>query len=327
MNRKAFFATSLAAAALAACIASAAQAADFPTRPVRIVVPYFPGGANDLIARLIAPKMQERLGQPVVVENRPGAGGNTGTEAVARAEPDGYSTVVAANFVVMTPLFAQQPGYTLADLAPLGRAATQPVVVAVNSKSPVNTMKELIDAARNREKGKELTYGTPGIGTPHHFFVEQFARKLGINLVHVPYKGAAPVVADLVAGRIDFAFGSETTSLPATLAGQLRQIAVLDDRRMTSLPNLPTSAESGAPGVKASFWYGLFAPAKTPATVVAQLNRALNDILATADMQAQLRQRGYVPSEPRDPQAFMADLRAELAEWEQLAKSGFRIRE
>ena len=327
MIRNAFFAASLAAAAIASAIASLAHAADFPTKPIRIVVPYVPGGANDLIARLIAPKMQERLGQPVVVENRPGAGGNTGTEAVARAEPDGYSTVVAANFVVMTPLFAQQPGYTLADLAPLGRAATQPVVLAVNSKSPISTMKDLIDLARSRDKGKELTYGTPGIGTPHHFFVEQFARKLGISLVHVPYKGAAPVVADLVAGRIDFALGSETTSSPATIAGQLRQVAVLDDKRLPSLPNLPTSSESGAPGVKATFWYGLFAPAKTPTTVVAQLNRALNDTLSSTEMQAQLRQRGYVPSEPRDPQGFMADLRAELAEWELLAKSGFRIRE
>ena len=327
MIRNAFFAASLATAAIAAAIASFAHAADFPTKPIRIVVPYVPGGANDLIARLIAPKLQERLGQPVVVENRPGAGGNTGTEFVARAEPDGYSLVVAANFVVMSPLFAQQPGYTVTDLAPLGRVATQPVVLAVNSKSPINTMKDLIELARSREKGKELTYGTPGIGTPHHFFVEQFARKLGISLLHVPYKGAAPVVADLVAGRIDFAPGSETTSSPATIAGQLRQLAVLDDKRLPSLPNLPTSAESGAPGVKATFWYGLFAPAKTPAAVVAQLNRALNDTLSSAEMQAQLRQRGYVPSEPRDPQAFAADLRAELAEWEQLAKSGFRIRD
>ena len=312
-------------AAILLTVLSAAHAADFPSKPSRIVVPYAPGGGNDLIARLLAPRLQEKLGQPFIVENRPGAGGNTGTEAVARGEADGHTTVIAANFLVMTSLFHRQPNYTLADFAAIAKVATQPVVVAVNAKSQVNTLGYLVTAGRRRDGGKDLSYGTPGIGSPHQFFIEQFARKVGIPVLHVPYSGTALAVADLVASRIDFAFGSDTTFGGQAAAGQLRVLAVLDERRLASMPSVPTAAEAGVPGVKAGFWYGIFAPARTPAPVLTLLNRTYNEVLGEPDIRAQLVKRGFIPSEPKDPAGFMNELRAEFAEWDQLARAGLKV--
>lgn len=325
MNRKlsTAIAAAMAAMIVAFCLPLTAGAADFPAKTSRIVVPYAPGGGNDLIARLVAPRLQDKLGQPFIVENRPGAGGNTGTEGVARAEPDGYTTLVAANFLVMTPLFHRQPAYTLSDFAAIAKVASQPVVAAVNAKSPVASLRDLI--AAGSQSGKELSYGTPGIGSPHQFFIEQFARKLGMRVLHVPYSGTALVVADLVASRLDFAFGSDTTFGQQAAAGNLRVLAVLDDKRLASMPNVPTAAEAGVPGVRAGFWYGIFAPARTPAPVVTLLNKSFNEVLGEADIKAQLLKRGFLPSDPRDPQSFMSELRAEFNEWDQLGKAGLKV--
>ena len=286
ISRRAF----LIAASVAA--AASAHAETYPSRPVRIIVPYPPGASNDIIARLVAERLADKLGQPFVVENRGGAGGNIGAEAVATAEADGYTLMITAPPPLTTnlALYRNLPYDPVKAFAPVALLATVPIVLVVNPSLPVKNVGELVALAK--AKPGTLNFGSAGIGSTNHLAGELLKSMTGIDIVHVPYKGDAPAMSDLVGGHIPMMFDNMPAALPQVQSKAIRAIAVAGAKRAAALPDVPTVAESGVPGFEAISWFGMVAPAKTPPSVLAKLQGAVTSILATPDMKTHLTQLG-----------------------------------
>lgn len=309
---------------IAACATIAAPAAwaapgDYPTRPIKLVVPYTPGGSNDVIARILAQKLTAFWGQPVVVENRPGAGGNLGAALVARAAPDGYTFLITPNnLLTMNPSLYKKTGMGFdpaKDIIPISLVATGPILLAVNAELPVNSVKELIDYAK-ANPGK-LSYASAGIGTPHHLTAELFKSRTGIDMTHVPYRGAAPAVSDLTAGRVQVMFGIPNSLMPFVKTGQLKALAVSGETPSPLLPGLPTVASAGVPGFDSTLWIGLTAPAGTPPAIVAKVDAAIEKAMNDPEVKTTLEAQGLAPAFD-SPQEFAALIKKDNERWTKL---------
>ena len=311
---RAFAAATLALSIIAGPIDAAAQ--DYPSKPIKMLVGYAPGGGSDIIARLIAQNLQMKLGQPVVVDNRPGAGGNIATEMTATARPDGYTLLMTPNTVTMAPFLFQKLTFDIAkDLTGVAVIANSPVVLVVNPDLPIKSVSELIAYAK-ANPGK-LSYSTPGIGTPQHLATELFKSMTGTDIVHVPYKGGAPAVAAVVSGEVPLSFAAINSAKPFIDAGRLRAIATGDAKRSTQI-SLPTIAET-VPGYDVGIWYGLMAPAGTPKAIVDRLNRELAAIVKLPDVKEKMAAQGY--EDAVAPAAQMnAQILSDLEKWGRVSK-------
>jgi tripartite-type tricarboxylate transporter receptor subunit TctC len=313
--------TLLCALMLGACLGAAAQ--DYPARAVKIVVPQTPGGASDALARIIGQKLSERWGQPVVVENRAGAGGNVGTEVVATSAPDGYTLLMSyvGTQAINGALYKKLPFDPEKDFAPVATLATLPFVVVGRPDAPFRTVPELVAAA----KKARLTYGSAGNGSVNHLLGEMFNAAAGVKLTHIPYRGAAPAMTDLLGGQIDLVFTSLPSVAGSIRSGKLLPIAVTSARRASSFDAIPTIAESGYPGFDVTPWFGLLAPARTPPAIVAKINADVNDLLKSKDVAENFAAQGADPY-PTTPEEFTKVLRADIEKWGEVVKeSGARI--
>ncbi len=298
----------------------AAGAADaYPSKPIRLVVGFAAGGANDLVARAVATRLSPRLGQQVVVENRGGAGGNIATELVAKSAPDGYTLLLAsvASFAMSPALLGKVPFDPVNDFAPVTQAALVTSLLSVHPSLPAQSLKQFVALAR-KTPGK-INYATPGAGSIAHLSAELFWHKAGIKLTQVPYKGGNPAVADTIAGHVESIFSLISTQTPHVRAGRIRAIAVTSLKRSGALPDVPTIAESGYPGFEASGWLGLAFPAKTPRAIVERIHKETVAVLNLQEVRAQLEDLG-LDAEPSDPAAFLARIKADHAMWEKLVR-------
>jgi tripartite-type tricarboxylate transporter receptor subunit TctC len=310
---------SLLLAALAAGLSPLAQAQS--GRPMRIVVPFTPGGSTDILARALAPKLQQALGVNVVVENKPGAGGSLGATEVSKAAADGNTLLMGhiGTLGVNPSIYPNLPYDPIKSFAPVAYVARVPNVLVVNANSPIKTFKDLIDAAR--AKPGRLTYSSGGNGSAAHITFESLKLRTKIFMLHIPYRGTAPSITDLIAGQVDATFTGAPAVLPHLKSGRLRALAVSSSARIAVLPDVPTVAEGGYPGFEADQWYGLVAPAGTPADVVARLNGLVNRSLALPDVAQQLATEGAVPV-PTTPAAFGELIAREIPRWREVVKAG-----
>jgi tripartite-type tricarboxylate transporter receptor subunit TctC len=292
--------------------ASAAQG--YPGRPIRVVVPYTPGTGIDIIARLVGPKVHERWGQAVVVDNRPGASGNSGADIVAKARPDGYTLMVTVNTFTITPaLYKDLPYDPVRDFATVGRVAKGNIALVVNpAVLPVKTLEELAAFARARP-GK-LSYGSPGNGTPQHLAVELLKQRLKLDVLHVPYKGAAGALADLLGGQVQLMVLPVHTALPFARTGRLAVIAVSGESRSVLAPDSPSFAELGLKNLDIDLYFWIAGPAGTPRDVIRKWNQEVASILALADVRESLLKQGLVPS-PSSPAEIAAQIKADVGRW------------
>ncbi|KQT13844.1 Bug family tripartite tricarboxylate transporter substrate binding protein [Ramlibacter sp. Leaf400] len=307
-----------AAIAALATFALAGQAQDFPNKPVKILVPQTPGGASDALARIVAQKLGEKWGQPVVVENRAGAGGNVGMEVVANSPADGYTLLMSyvGTHAINGALYKKLPFDPEKDFAPVATLATLPFVVVAKADSPFKTIPELIAAAK---KGP-LTYGSAGNGSVNHLLGEMFNSAAGVKLVHVPYRGAAPAMQDLMGGQINLVFTSLPSVAGAIKQGTLHPIAVTSAKRAGSFATIPTVAEAGFKDFDVNPWFGLFAPAKVPPQVIRKINADVNEVLKSKDVVDKFAAQGAEPY-LTDPQQFAGVLKADIAKWSQVVKA------
>jgi tripartite-type tricarboxylate transporter receptor subunit TctC len=314
----------LAGVGLLACGASAQSPSKsglqpYPGRPVQIIVPFTPGTGMDILARTVGQKLSERWGQPVVVDNRPGASGNIGTELVVKAAPDGYTLLMSVNTLVMNvSLFRNMPYDPIRDLAPVEKMAEGTLAVTLNPAVPARSLKEFVAYAK-ANPGK-LAYGSPGVGTPQHLATELFKATTGIDMLHIPYKGSAGAITGLLAGDVAFMFNALHAVLPQVKAGKLTAIAVGGPRRSRVAPEIPTVSESGYPDFDVDLWYGLLAPAATPKDIVAKLNQDITQILNTPEMRETLSSQGLEPV-TSTPEQFGALIQADLARWANVIKT------
>jgi tripartite-type tricarboxylate transporter receptor subunit TctC len=287
--RRALLAAAAAALGLAA-LPAAAQ--NFPDKPIRLVVPFAVGGGTDILAREIAPKLSEALGQPVVIDNRGGAGGNIGSDLVAKSPADGYTVLFGSNTLsINAALYRNLPFDPVKSFAPVGLVATAPLVLVTHPDLPIHNVRELI--AMGKAKPGAMNWSAPGNGTPHHLASELFNRMTGANLTHIQYKGGGPAINDLLGKHTQASILTLASVRPFIAAGKLRPLGVATARRSALLPDVPTIAEAGVPGYEVDLWYGLFAPAGTPDAVVQTLNVALNKVLADKESQARFASQGY----------------------------------
>ncbi len=312
--------------ALVLAVTCAAHAQEFPNRPVRVVAPFAPGGATDVLTRIVSQKLYERWGQTVIVDNRVGASGNIGAEFVAKsAAPDGYTLLMAgAPHAINMSLF-RNLRYDLAkDLAPLSAVATFPSLIALHPSLPARSVKELIALARARPG--QLNFGSAGNGSPNHLSMELFKTMAKVEMTHIPYKGGSgQMVTDLLAGQVQLASMGLPPSLPYVKAGKLRVIAVTSTRRSPLLPDVPTVAEAGLPGFDVSSWYGLFAPAALSKELVAKLSGDIVAILNTADIKERLAALGAEPA-PMTPEEFGRYVQDEIGKWSKVVRdSGAKV--
>ncbi len=311
-----------AAAVLAACAVFAvpsAQADNYPSKPIRMVVGFPSGGAPDILARIFSEKISPSWGQPVVVDNKPGAGGNIGAEAVAHAAPDGYTLALGTvgTHSINGSLYSKMPYDMVKDFAPVILVASTPNVLVVNPAVPAKNVAELIALAKARPGA--LTFGTPGIGTSPHVAGEMFNALAGVKLTHVPYKGRAMAIPDLLGGHITMMFDNLPSALPVVKEGKLRALGVTSARRSPSAPDIPTLAEQGLHGFDADSWFAIFAPANTPKDVITRLNAELNRIYQLPDVQARLKTLGLDPI-LGTPEKLASYQRAEIAKWAKVVK-------
>jgi tripartite-type tricarboxylate transporter receptor subunit TctC len=293
----------------------AAQA--YPGKPIRLIVPFAPGGPADIQARLIGPKLTEAWGQPVVIENR--AGGNTiiATEITARAEPDGHLVqIVSAGFAINTSLYAKLPYDSVRDFAPVSQLTSGPAIVLVHPSLPARSVKELTQLAKSRPG--QLTYASAGL--PSQLAVELYKVLTGTDLVHVPYKGQAPAMIDLIAGHVQVSFPTMLGTLGHVQSGRLRALATTGAKRALAAPDLPTMAEAGVPGYEAANWFGTMVPAKTPPAIVARLSQELARVLKLPDVRERLLSQGIEPVS-NTPEEFTAYIRSEMAKWAKVVKA------
>lgn len=298
---------------------------DFPTKPIRFVVPAAAGGPTEITARLIAQKMSETLGQPVVVDPRAGAGGNIGADIVAKAAPDGYTILMATigTQAINQSLYKKLPFDPVKDFAPVTQVVQYPLIVVVNPSLPVTSISELIAYAK-KNPGK-LNRASGGSGTSMHLSGELFRAQAGVDMPHVPYKGSSPALTDLMGGQVDLMFDSMMTALPHVKAGKLRALAVTGAKRSPVVPDIPTVAESGLPGYSAVGWIGVVAPAGTPQPIIAKLNDAIVKALAAPDVREKLISQAAEPI-GSSPQEFAAFMQAETQKWAQAVRdSGAKV--
>jgi tripartite-type tricarboxylate transporter receptor subunit TctC len=302
--------------ALAACgllIASAATAQDYPTRPVRIVIPLSPGGTTDVPGRIIAQKLSETLGQQFFVENRAGAGGTIGSDFVAKSKPDGYTLLLTASpFVIAPHVYKKLPYDALADFTPVIRIASGPYVLVVHPTLGVNSVKELIALAK-KEPGK-IDFASSGNGGAQHLVTELFMYMAGVKLNHVPYKGSGPAQQDLMSGLIKVSFVGTPIAIPHMKSGRLKALGVSTATRSPEIPDVPTVAEAGVPGYEAIVWIGMFAPAGTPGDVVARLNGEIRKLVRADEVKKLLAPTGMEP-DPDTPEQFSAYIKADYDKW------------
>lgn len=306
-------------AAFLLLVVCAAAQAQYPQRPVKIVAPYPPGGSADILSRAIAQKMTDSLGQQVLVENRSGAAGNIGTEYVAKAEADGYTLLIGtvATHAINPHVFSNLPFDPVKDFAPITCIAQNAIVLAAHPSAPAGSVRELVDYAR-RNPGK-LNFGSSGSGTPMHLAGELLKSMAGIDLVHIPYKGAGPAVTDLLGGQIPYAFVSLATVLPHLRSGKLKALGVIESARSPAAPEIPTIGET-LPGYALSSWLGLFAPGGTPAAIVERLNGAAVDALKTREVKERLDAQGFDVM-TNSPAAFADMVKADLDKWGRIVRS------
>jgi len=317
----------MAAFALTAAVENAfAQtvAMPYPTKPIRLIIPFPPGGPRDIQARLLGPKLTEAWGQPVVIDNRAGANGAIGTEIAARAPADGHTLIIiTAGEAAAVSLNPRLPYDLLRDFAPVALFSSGPSILVVNNALPVKSVKELIAYARARPG--QLNFGSAGNGAPSHLSMELLKVMAQINLTHVPYKGMAPALTDVIGGQIQLSLPTIPGALPHVQSGRLRALAVSGAKRSPAAPDLPTLAEAGVPGYEATNWYGVAAPAATPRAVVAKLNAEIARVLALPDVRERLLNLG-MEVETGSPDAFAEYIKREIAKWARVVKSaGIRL--
>jgi tripartite-type tricarboxylate transporter receptor subunit TctC len=305
---------------LALATVATAVAQTYPAKPVRLIIPFPPGGSADTIARLLAQEMSKSLGQPVVAENRPGAGGNIGVDVVAKSAPDGYTFGLAAAgaLAINQHLMGKLPYDPVKDLAPIAKLADIPIVVAVANTTPAGSVQELVALAK--AKPGTLSFGSAGNGTAMHLSGELFKQMAGVDMTHVPYKGSAPAITDLVAGQVPVAFVDLVSALPQIRAGKVKGLAVASGRRTVTAPDLPTIAESGVPGYDAVGWFGLVAPAGTPPDVIARLNGETVRIMALPEVRDRALATGAEPSTGTSAE-FAAFIASEIPKWERVVRT------
>jgi len=308
----------IAAIALAAAPPLAHAQTAWPSKPVRIVAPSAAGSAADNVARIVAPQLSERIGQPVVVEARPGAGTILGAEIVAKSPPDGHTLLVGLPGLAINPSIYKSLPYELKDFAPITQAVQQPNLVVVHPSLPVRTAKELIALAKARPG--ELAYASGGVGASSHLTIELFMLMSGTKMLHVPYKGPVPGLIDLVAGRVQLMATSTSTALPQVRNGRLRALGVTTAKRAAGLPDIPTVAETGLPGYESVTWFGFMAPAATPKEIVARLNKEIVAMLVQPDIKERFAREG-AEVVAGTPEEFGAYVRAEAAKWAKVVKA------
>ncbi|MBO9355943.1 tripartite tricarboxylate transporter substrate binding protein [Bordetella petrii] len=306
-------------AGLAGAAAHAEEAKDFPSKPMTIIVPFSAGGTTDILARAIGQKLGERWGVSVVVENKPGAGGNIGSAQVARATPDGYTLVMGTigTHAINPSLYKNMPYDAVKDFSPITRAAMVPNALVVPKDAPYDTVAELI--AYGKAHPGKLTFGSSGHGSTLHMSGETFKMMTGVDMVHVPYKGSSPAVADLLGGQISMIFDNLPSALPHIKAGRLKGLAVTSAQRSDQLPDVPTMDEAGVTGYEVVSWFGLWAPAGTPPEIVAKLNHEIVDIIRTPEMQKQISGLGAIPH-PESTAEFAAFVDKEGKKWAEVVQ-------
>jgi tripartite-type tricarboxylate transporter receptor subunit TctC len=320
MGSKARFAAVLVGALALGQAVPAAGAQAYPARPIRFIVPFPPGGGNDIVGRIVAQRLNEALGVPVVVDNRGGAGGTIGTDILSKAPPDGHTLLINnISLAVNATLFEKLPYHTLKDLAPVSLLGRQPQVLVVHPSVPATSVKELLALAR--AKPGQTVYGSGGMGTGAHLATVLLVQMTGIDVVHVPYKGLGPALTDLMGGRVQFIVATLASALPLVKGGKLRPLAVTTARRSAFLPELPTLSEAGVQGYDFSVWYGLLVPGRTPAAIVGQLNGAAVKVLQSSALKEQFAAQG-LEAASSTPAEFGAHLKSEVAKWGKVIKAG-----
>jgi tripartite-type tricarboxylate transporter receptor subunit TctC len=314
-----FRAVAVAATVVAGAMANPVWSQAYPARPLRLIVPFPPGGSTDIYARILAPQLAEALHQQVVVDNRSGAGGALGAELAAKASPDGYTIWLGqTNNLVIGPILRAKNAYDpVRDFAPITLLMKAPQVMVVNVDSPMSTIKDLIAAAK-KAPGK-LTYGSAGVGSSGHINGELFNQSAGVSIVHVPYKGGSPAMIDLRGGRISYVATSLASAAQSLKEGKIKALATTGRNRARMLPDVPTVAESGVPGYELTSWHGMLAPAHAPRDIVLRLNKEIVAVLGTPVVQKLLLAEGGDIT-PSTPEEFSAFLRSEIAKWSKVIK-------
>jgi tripartite-type tricarboxylate transporter receptor subunit TctC len=317
-------ASALAASLLASVFAGPAAAQAYPSRTVKIVVPYAPGGTNDIVARLLAQRLGDRLGQPFIVENKPGASGNLGAEQVARAPADGYTLVLVTMGHSIAPSLYKGIRYDIRnDLAPVSELTSGPVLVMVNPALGVNTIAELVALAK--AKPGTLNFSSAGNGSSTHLATEYLSAQTGIKMTHIPFGGSAPAMADVMAGNSQLVMDLMFSAMPQVKGGKLKAIAQTGAKRSPAMPDLPTVAEAGVPGFDVVVWNGLMAPAGTPKEVIAKLNQELKRELDSPELKERLLAQGFEPAWST-PEAFGQKIAADIARWSKVVQaSGAKV--
>jgi tripartite-type tricarboxylate transporter receptor subunit TctC len=314
MRRRAALAFALAAA----CGTAPALAADYPTKPIKIVVPYAPGGGADSVARIVAKKVSDNIGQAIVIENKGGAGAILGTDQVAKAEPDGYTLLLGQSgpISINPAVYKSLPYDPVKDFAPITMTTAYPYILVVNAELPVKTLQQLVALAKS--KSDSMNYGSTGVGAANHLVAELFSSKTGVKMTHVPYRGTALAVGDLLAGQLTLVFADPISALPHIKSGKLRGLAVTSLERSPVAPEVPTVVESGYPGFEALAWHGILAPAKTPPAVIKKLNEEIVKALKEPATRDLLANQAMQPV-GNTPEEFAAFIQKDIATWKAVA--------
>lgn len=315
----------LLAAVLSACVTGASAQTDYPTKPIRLIVPFPPGGGTDILARLVGNKLQENLKWTVLIDNRPGAGGNIGVDLAAKSPADGYTVVMGqtSNLAVNPTLYTRLPYDPVKDFVPVTTVATAPLVLVVPANSPFKSLADVVTAAK--AKPEELNFASPGNGTVAHLTGELFQKAAGVKFRHIPYKGTAQAMNDLLGGQVQLYMSSVPSAMSQIKNGKIRPLAVSSAKRSDDLPNVPTINESGYKGFDAITWFGLLVPAGTPAPIVSRLNTEVNKILKLKDVQEKMGAEGG-DARGSTPEEFAALLKADIVNWGKVVKeSGAKI--
>jgi tripartite-type tricarboxylate transporter receptor subunit TctC len=308
-----------AGAALLVALATSVSAQGYPSKPARVIVPYPPGGPTDIVARVVSQKLSEQMGQQFIVENRPGAGGNIGAEAVAKSPADGYTLLVATTAHAINPSLFKSLGYNLVkDFAPVSQLTSGPLVIVANPSLPAKNVQELIALAKT--KPGSLNYASSGNGQSTHLSAELFGAMAGIKMNHIPYKGSAPALTDVMGGQASLMFDTMLSAMPQVKNGKLKALAVTSAARSPAAPDVPTVAESGLPGYEAIAWNGLLAPAGTPADIVGKLNAELKKALDAPDVKDRFSAQGFGAAW-NTREAFAKFIHAELEKWAKVVKA------
>jgi len=303
---------------VASLAAGASLAQDYPSRPVRMVVPFSPGGSTDTLARIVGQKLTERSGQPVIIENRAGAGGHIGAEQVAKSAPDGYTLLLGGvPHAISASLYSKLPYDLARDLTAIAEVASFPSAIVLHPSLPANSVKELIAVARARPG--QLSFGSAGVGSPNHLSLELFQAMAGVSMVHVPYKGSGQLVGDLLAGQVQLASMGLPVAVPHVQSGKLRAIAVTGAARSPLLPDVPTVSEAGLPGFEVTSWYGVFGPAGLPGHIVVKLNSEIGSAVTAPEVKERLAALGAEPS-VKSPDQFARYVREEITKWAKVVK-------